>query len=127
MRSPRSRTPRPRRTPRRIRRRATRRARPATRRRAAVAPRLSSLIKSTALLLALAPVLGFGCRTGGAQRGGQSATSIAPAPVDPTLAMAPPQALAALAIRYWDERLQAHPLEATDIGDRRFDDRLPDP
>ena len=41
--------------------------------------------------------------------------------------MAPPQALAALATRYWDEHLQAHPLLATEIGDRRFDDRLPDP
>ena len=40
--------------------------------------------------------------------------------------MAPPQALAALATRYWDAHLQAHPLQATEIGDRRFDDRLPD-
>jgi uncharacterized protein (DUF885 family) len=35
-------------------------------------------------------------------------------------------ALAALAGRYWDARLEADPLEATEIGDRRFDDRLPD-
>lgn len=34
--------------------------------------------------------------------------------------------LAALAARYWDARLEADPLEATEIGDRRFDDRLPD-
>jgi uncharacterized protein (DUF885 family) len=35
-------------------------------------------------------------------------------------------ALAALAQTYWDERLAANPLEATEIGDRRYDDRLPD-
>src|SRR5262249_52783614 len=34
--------------------------------------------------------------------------------------------VAALARTYWDERLAADPLEATEIGDRRFDDRLPD-
>ena len=47
---------------------------------------------------------------------------------DPTLAMAPPQALAALATRVLGRSTsQAHPLQATEIGDRRFDDRLPDP
>jgi len=39
---------------------------------------------------------------------------------------APSAALAALATAYWDARMQADPLEATEIGDRRFDDRLPD-
>jgi uncharacterized protein (DUF885 family) len=73
-----------------------------------------------ALLIALA----LSCRTTGGRPAGQTA---APAPpVDPTLAMAPPQALAALATRYWDQHLQAHPLQATEIGDRRFDDKLPD-
>lgn len=33
----------------------------------------------------------------------------------------------ALADRYWDEFLAVHPLLATQIGDERFDDRLPDP
>jgi len=31
-----------------------------------------------------------------------------------------------LAAEYWNGRLAADPLEATEIGDRRFDDRLPD-
>jgi uncharacterized protein (DUF885 family) len=48
----------------------------------------------------------------------------------PTAAAAPSAAdgktLAALAARYWDGRLAFDPLRATDIGDRRFDDRLPD-
>ena len=35
-------------------------------------------------------------------------------------------ALQTYARRYWDERMAADPLEATEIGDRRFDDRLPD-
>jgi uncharacterized protein (DUF885 family) len=35
-------------------------------------------------------------------------------------------ALASLASAYWDARLEDDPLEATEIGDRRFDDRLPD-
>jgi uncharacterized protein (DUF885 family) len=39
---------------------------------------------------------------------------------------APAAALEALAQTYWDERLAADPLEATEIGDRRFDDELPD-
>lgn len=34
--------------------------------------------------------------------------------------------LAALAERFWDGYLEANPLFATMIGDRRFDDRLPD-
>ena len=70
--------------------------------------------------------LALACRTGSGPRGGQSVAPVAPPP-DPTLAMAPPQALAALATRYWDEQLRAHPMLATEIGDRRFDDRLSDP
>ena len=31
-----------------------------------------------------------------------------------------------LAALYWDTRLRDHPLQATELGDRRFDDRLPD-
>jgi uncharacterized protein (DUF885 family) len=38
----------------------------------------------------------------------------------------PDPALAALAGEYWERRMQADPLEATEIGDRRFDDRMPD-
>ena len=32
----------------------------------------------------------------------------------------------ALAAEYWERRMEADPLEATEIGDRRFDDRMPD-
>jgi len=63
--------------------------------------------------------LALTCRTPGALPGGQSAKSVAP-PLDP------PHALAALAAEYWEEQLRTHPLMATDIGDRRFDDRLGD-
>lgn len=35
--------------------------------------------------------------------------------------------LASLAAEYWEAYLVAHPVEATIIGDRRFDDRLDDP
>jgi uncharacterized protein (DUF885 family) len=38
----------------------------------------------------------------------------------------PSARLAGLAQTYWDERLAADPLEATELGDRRFDDRVPD-
>jgi uncharacterized protein (DUF885 family) len=34
--------------------------------------------------------------------------------------------LSLLAETYWNERMAADPLEATEIGDRRFDDKLPD-
>jgi uncharacterized protein (DUF885 family) len=47
-----------------------------------------------------------------------SSNSPAPAPADP--------ALAALAGEYWERRMEADPIEATEIGDRRFDDRMPD-
>jgi uncharacterized protein (DUF885 family) len=36
------------------------------------------------------------------------------------------ETLARLADEYWEGRLRADPLEATAIGDRRYDDRLPD-
>ncbi len=39
----------------------------------------------------------------------------------------PSPSLAALAAEYWDKRLEADPIEATLLGDRRFDDRMPDP
>jgi uncharacterized protein (DUF885 family) len=35
--------------------------------------------------------------------------------------------LAAAAAEYWEKRLQGDPIEATLLGDRRFDDRMPDP
>jgi uncharacterized protein (DUF885 family) len=38
----------------------------------------------------------------------------------------PASALAELADRYWEEHLRDDPLKATEIGDRRYDDRLPD-
>jgi uncharacterized protein (DUF885 family) len=38
----------------------------------------------------------------------------------------PDAQLSALAARYWEERMRSDPLEATEIGDRRFDDRMPD-
>ena len=38
----------------------------------------------------------------------------------------PDPALAGLALEYWERRMQADPVEATEIGDRRFDDRMPD-
>jgi len=41
--------------------------------------------------------------------------------------MTPADALARLAADYWDVHLEAQPVQATVIGDPRFDDRLPDP
>ena len=35
--------------------------------------------------------------------------------------------LETLAAEYWEKRLEADPIEATLLGDRRFDDRMPDP
>jgi uncharacterized protein (DUF885 family) len=56
---------------------------------------------------------------------GGCAASLPPA-APPPAAGSPAGGLAALAQRYWDERMAADPLEATEIGDRRFDARLPD-
>jgi uncharacterized protein (DUF885 family) len=39
----------------------------------------------------------------------------------------PSSELAKLASEYWEKRMQADPIEATLLGDRRYDDRLPDP
>jgi uncharacterized protein (DUF885 family) len=36
------------------------------------------------------------------------------------------EALMKLADEYWEHSLQNHPLDATQLGDRRYDDRLPD-
>jgi uncharacterized protein (DUF885 family) len=36
------------------------------------------------------------------------------------------RAIAQLSAQYWEEHLRANPLEATELGDRRFDDQLPD-
>ena len=84
---------------------------------------MTRTLNKAALLLV---VIGLGCRTAGAPVG-QTVTAPAPAaPVDPTRGLAPPQALAVLAALYWDTRLRDHPLQATELGDRRFDDRLPD-
>jgi uncharacterized protein (DUF885 family) len=49
-----------------------------------------------------------------------------PAPAPTAEVTAPNPALAALAAQYWNERLAADPIEATALGDRRFDDRLAD-
>jgi uncharacterized protein (DUF885 family) len=38
----------------------------------------------------------------------------------------PDAALTGLALEYWEQRMQTDPVEATEIGDRRFDDRMPD-
>src|SRR5262245_50958000 len=35
--------------------------------------------------------------------------------------------LAQLAAAYWDKRVEADPVEATLLGERRFDDRMPNP
>ena len=72
-------------------------------------------LKKSALLL----LASLGCRTTGAPPPGQNPQAQAPV-------LAPPQALAALATEYWDTHLRDHPVEATELGDRRFDDRLGD-
>ncbi len=72
-----------------------------------------------------------GCKTvdGGGPAGGApplalaapAATSSAPAPAAPG-----DPAVAQLASEYWQRRMEADPIEATEIGDRRYDDRMPD-
>jgi uncharacterized protein (DUF885 family) len=44
----------------------------------------------------------------------------------PSSAVPAPPPLRVLADEYWNQRMEADPLEATAIGDRRFDDRVPD-
>ena len=39
----------------------------------------------------------------------------------------PKQRLQAIFVEYWDDELKADPINATYLGDHRFDDRLPDP
>ncbi len=69
--------------------------------------------------------LAAGCRaSGGAAAPGPSASATAASGAGATSTAG--AALAALAAQYWNARLTADPLEATEIGDRRFDDRLPD-
>ncbi len=36
------------------------------------------------------------------------------------------QRLSRLAVEYWEKRMEADPIEATLLGDRRYDDRMPD-
>ncbi|HEY2902501.1 MAG TPA: DUF885 family protein, partial [Polyangia bacterium] len=57
-------------------------------------------------------MVGVGCKTGGAAGGGATSAGNATVP--------------ALTGEYWEQRMLADPVEATLIGDRRFDDRLPD-
>ena len=78
-----------------------------------------TLNKAALLLLVVGLAVTPACRTPGTAPAGQT-------PVVRARPLEPPQALAALATEYWDARLRAHPLEATDIGDRRFEDRLGD-
>ena len=70
-------------------------------------------------LLPLSLVAADACRTGGAPR-----------PATPAAVEAPPlppaQELAVLAASYWESHLEWNPMQATELGDRRFDDRLRD-
>jgi uncharacterized protein (DUF885 family) len=75
-------------------------------------------LRVAALFVLFVPALA--CRTTGGEPRGGTAAGVAARPLPP------PQALAALAGEYWDTRMRTHPMEATDIGDRRFDDRLGD-
>ena len=74
--------------------------------------------------LALLMLVAAGCKTTGVPAG----AGLGPAPDNgvPPPDPAATATLAALATTYWDGRLEADPLEATAIGDRRFDDRMPD-
>ena len=70
-------------------------------------------------LLPLSLVAADACRTGGVPR-----------PATPVAVEAPPlppaQELAVLAASYWESHLEWNPMQATELGDRRFDDRLRD-
>ena len=57
------------------------------------------------------------------RRGG---SSVGPAPPPPGATVGSDPTVAALAAEYWERRMEADPIEATEIGDRRFDDRMPD-
>jgi uncharacterized protein (DUF885 family) len=67
----------------------------------------------------LAAVALGACKTGGA-----SAPPVAP--LTAPAAGGGDATVAALAAEYWERRMEADPIEATEIGDRRFDDRMPD-
>jgi uncharacterized protein (DUF885 family) len=89
--------------------------------------------------LAFAFVVG-GCKTvdAGSGMGAPAAPGAPLATVPPVIPMAtatplPPPlsplsslSVADLAAEYWERRMQADPIEATEIGDRRYDDRMPD-
>jgi len=65
------------------------------------------------------------CKTTGAGGAPGTASSVAaPPPARVTGGSAP--TVASLAAEYWERRMEADPIEATEIGDRRFDDRMPD-
>jgi uncharacterized protein (DUF885 family) len=73
--------------------------------------------------------LGLGCKTvDGAGAGGGAAgpAAVGPPHLSAGPAAPPDPALAALASEYWERRMEADPIEATEIGDRRYDDRMPD-
>ena len=71
-------------------------------------------------MLALPAVLAGGCRMA------RPATMSTTTPATAGAGTANP-VLRALADEYWDKRLEGEPIEATLIGERRFDDRMPDP
>jgi uncharacterized protein (DUF885 family) len=71
-------------------------------------------------MLALPAVLAGGCRMA------RPATMSTTTPATAGAGTANP-VLRALADEYWDKRLEGDPIEATLIGERRFDDRMPDP
>jgi len=73
------------------------------------------------LVAALAAACAIGaCKTGGAS----GAPSVAEPPAPSTNLSDP--VVVALAGEYWERRMEADPIEAPEIGDRRFDDRMPD-
>jgi uncharacterized protein (DUF885 family) len=51
---------------------------------------------------------------------------VVPAPAPVAVDAGTPPTVASLAAEYWNWHLEQHPIAATEIGDRRFDDRLPD-
>jgi len=69
-------------------------------------------------------LMAAGCKTGST---GVTATATATSPAaSGTSQPAAAASLATLAAEYWEQRLQADPIEATIDGDRRYDDRMPD-
>jgi uncharacterized protein (DUF885 family) len=75
--------------------------------------------RGLALMLALPALLAGGCKM--ARPGTMSP------PTPPTAAGTANPVLRGLADEYWEKRLEGDPIEATLIGERRFDDRVPDP